>query len=70
MIVDTSRLLEEIQSFEDKEVPDWEHCPISTLNAAERRAIRRRETIREFCALAEEFGACILEPELESEENG
>jgi hypothetical protein len=70
MIIDTSRLLEEIQSFEDKEVPDWETCPISKLNALERVALRRREVIREFRALAEEFGDCIVVADVDSVESG
>jgi len=61
MIVDTDALLRAIEYYEDSEVPDWETCPISTLNAAERRALNRREVIERFCALAEEFGDSIVE---------
>lgn len=69
MIVDVSQLEKEIESLEYKECPDWESCPISKLNALERVALRRREIIREFRALAEEFGDCIVKADSYSMES-
>ena len=53
MVIDTDKLREAVDAIEEKTLQekyngDWEHCPMSFLNASEKRVIDRKEAIREI----------------------
>jgi len=61
MIVNTQKLLDEIDLFEINEFTDVDKVPISRLTISETISLKRRKIIDDFCKLAERFNKSIVE---------
>lgn len=55
MIIDTKKLLAAIEAYEAEELPNWRTCPMSQLDAAEKRGVERRAVIQAAEVLAKRF---------------